>query len=369
MNLSEEKILAVPIIFTCLTVSASLLIGQPIDLSWYLEAGTHASILLLTLLATNESKVDYSMTTRRRLLAVVALGVLLLQFFDRQSIVLIYSVMLTSVLTFFLPLRSCVAYIFTVILAFLMIRFFYWELGFSWQEALIWSSFHAFSLLVTLRMIREQQARQEISLINRQLESTQALLSQSVAENERLSMARELHDNVGHHLTALIIQLDIARRSVDPAQVEPVEQSYHQAKDLLASIREVVSNKRHLGALDLKAALSQLCQNLPRLHCQLDFADNVHISNVAKAQCLLRCSQEAISNTLKHSFANAITVNLYNHGNKHILEINDDGGTSPDPVAGNGLKGMGERCQDLAGQLYYSATSQGFRIRIELPHD
>lgn len=369
MTLSEQKTRSLPIIFSCLAVSASLLIGQTINTNWYIEAGLHLTVLALTLLATNESQVSFSMSTRRLLLLITFLGIGALQFFDRESIVLIYSVMLTSVLTFFLATRGCIAYIITSISVFLLIRFFYWELGVSWQEGLIWSSFHVFSLLVTLRMIREQQAREEISLINRQLESTQALLSQSVAENERLSLARELHDNVGHHLTALIIQLDIARRSVDPAQLEPVEKSYHQAKELLASIREVVSNKRHIGVLDLPAALAELCQNLPRIHCHLDCADNVHITNVAKAQCLLRCSQEAISNTLKHSFANLITVKLFNQDDRYILEINDDGRPKINPVAGNGLNGMQERCQELGGQLNYNASPQGFTIRIELPHD
>lgn len=369
MTLSEQRTRSLPIILSCLAVSASLLIGQTMDTNWYIEAGIHLSILALTLLATNETCVSFSMSSRRFLLVVIFFGIAALQCFDRESIVLIYSVMLTSVLTFFLATRGCIAYIFASVSVFLLIRYYHWGAGISWQEGLIWSSFHVFSLVVTLRMIREQQAREEISLINRQLESTQALLSQSVAENERLSLARELHDSVGHHLTALIIQLDIARRSVDPAQLEPVEKSYQQAKALLASVREVVSNKRHIGVLDLAAALAELCQNLPRIHCDLDYADNVHITNVAKAQCLLRCSQEAISNTLKHSFANRITVKLSNQGMQHVLEISDDGRPTAGPIAGNGLKGMRERCQELGGLLNYHASPQGFNIRIELPHD
>jgi signal transduction histidine kinase len=182
-------------------------------------------------------------------------------------------------------------------------------------------------------------------------------------------MARELHDNVGHHLTALIIQLDIARRSTNHAQTDPIEQSYLQAKELLASVREVVSSKRSTSALNLNAALGELCHKLPRIHCQLQCDDNVTITNIAKAQCLLRCSQEAISNTLKHSFAGTIRLHLFQQNSLYIMEIEDDGGTTGDVLAGNGLNGMRERCEELSGTLSYTASAQGFTLRIELPHD
>jgi len=369
MTLSDDSQRSIPLVLTSVAVAATLLSVQTLDINWYLALGLHCAILVLLVFATNESQAKYGFGPRRLLILLAYGCVIALEFIHRNSLILIYTVMLSSILVFFAAERWCYGFIAINSLVFLTIRYFYWDAGVDWRDALLWSTFNIFAMLVTVRMLREQHAREEISLVNQQLQSTQALLTQSAAENERLSMARELHDHVGHQLTALIIQLDIARRSVDQAQVETVEQSYQQAKELLASIRTVVSNSRHGGDLDLRSALTQLCQDLPRIQCQLDYQDSVHITNVSQAQCLLRCCQEAISNSLKHSFASHIQIQLFNQNDKHILVIQDDGRSHRDIEAGNGLMGMSERCQELGGCLEYRSGNDGFRIRIELPHD
>lgn len=369
MTLSDDTQRSIPLVLTSIAVAATLLSVQALDNDWYLALALHSAILVLLLFATNESRAKYGFGPRRLFILLAYGCVIALEFIHRNSLILIYTVMLSSILVFFVAERWCYGFIAINSVAFLAIRYFYWDSGLDWRDALLWSTFNIFAMLVTVRMLREQHAREEISLVNQQLQSTQALLTQSAAENERLYMARELHDHVGHQLTALIIQLDIARRSADSAQTEAVEQSYKQAKELLGSIRAVVSSSRHGGDLDLRSALAQLCQNLPRILCQLDYQDTVHITNVSQAQCLLRCCQEAISNSLKHSFASHIHIQLFNQDGKYILAIQDDGRSRGDIEAGNGLNGMSERCQELGGRFDYSSGSDGFRIRIELPHD
>ncbi len=88
--------------------------------------------------------------------------------------------------------------------------------------------------------------------LNQQLIATRSLLSQSSQHQERVRIARDLHDILGHQLTALSLQLEVLSHKV-PDEIKPdVEQSKQVSKELLASIRAQGTVKNHISNILLK---------------------------------------------------------------------------------------------------------------------
>lgn len=129
--------------------------------------------------------------------------------------------------------------------------------GAVWQEqqavltgALFWA-FKLFAMIMSNTAIKESKAREEADALNRQLLSTQQLMKQALTQDERLRIARNIHDVLGHHLTALTINLQVASRKADllestesQAIKRQVEQSHSIAKLLLSDVREAISDIR-----------------------------------------------------------------------------------------------------------------------------
>jgi signal transduction histidine kinase len=93
---------------------------------------------------------------------------------------------------------------------------------------------------------------------NAELRATRALLAESARVNERTRISRELHDLLGHHLTALSLNLEVAGHLSEGRVKEHVQQAHTLARLLLTDVREAVSQLREGGAIDLGAALRPL---------------------------------------------------------------------------------------------------------------
>jgi two-component system sensor histidine kinase DesK len=128
---------------------------------------------------------------------------------------------------------------------------------------LMYVAFQFFAYSSSQARLNEFHARLEQEQLNQQLVATRSLLSQSSQQQERLRIARDLHDILGHQLTALSLQLEVLSHKVpDPIKPE-VEQSKHLSKELLTSIRSVVRKQRDICHLDLTEPLTRLMARLP----------------------------------------------------------------------------------------------------------
>jgi signal transduction histidine kinase len=181
-------------------------------------------------------------------------------------------------------------------------------------------------------------------------------------------ISRELHDLVGHHLTALTLNLQVATHLVEGKALEHVQQAHSLAKLLLADVREVVSDMRDDDKVDLAAALKTLVEGVPQPRIHLDLPSEVAMTDPGRAQVLLRCAQEVVTNSVRHSEARNLWIRLRPEGDSVELRARDDGRGVEEFVPGNGLIGMQERLRSLGGTLdVITAAGKGFALRARMP--
>jgi signal transduction histidine kinase len=234
------------------------------------------------------------------------------------------------------------------------------------------SLYTAFSMLgFVASMIASQLAeeREVQRRLNSELRATRALLAESTRIAERMRIARELHDLIGHHLTALSLNLEVASHLSNEAASEHVRKAQNTARLLLTDVREAVSELRQDDAIDLTQALQSLIDGVPSLHVHLTTPPRFSVEDPRRAQVLLRCVQEIITNTAKHAGARNLWLTFaYDDENLLSLSARDDGRGTATIQPGNGLSGMRERLAEFDGNVAIeSEAGQGFALHVRLP--
>ncbi|MDX1555613.1 MAG: sensor histidine kinase, partial [Xanthomonadales bacterium] len=229
-------------------------------------------------------------------------------------------------------------------------------------------SISLFAFISSYVALRQHTARDELRKVNSELRATQALLAENTRIAERVRISRELHDLVGHHLTALTLNLEVATHLVQGKALEHVQQAHSLAKLLLADVREVVSDMRDDDKVDLAAALSTLVEGVPHPRIHLDLPTELAMTDPGRAQVLLRCAQEVITNTVRHAEARNLWLRLRLNEDGIDMRARDDGRGVDNFDPGNGLKGMSERIRALGGTLEVTTSAgKGFALRAWLP--
>lgn len=214
----------------------------------------------------------------------------------------------------------------------------------------------------------ERRARLALDSSNAELRATQLLLLDTVRATERMRIARDLHDIVGHHLTALHLHLDLALRQQGAAAPPALQTARTLAQSLLAQVRTVVGAERQSQRIALREALAALCSGIPAPRIALAVEEGLEIESAALAHALFCCVQEAISNAVRHAGAAQLTIALARRGERIELRIGDDGRGNPGAPEGNGLSGMRERIAALGGSLVAANLPlRGFGLAIEVP--
>jgi signal transduction histidine kinase len=235
-------------------------------------------------------------------------------------------------------------------------------------QAMLLFGYSSFVFLTSVVARRQMDAREEQRRLNSELRATRALLAESSRLNERSRISRELHDLLGHHLTALSLNLEVATHLSEGKAREHIKQAQSLAKLLLSDVREAVSQLRHDDAIDLREALFSLVDGVPSLEVRLDVPPDFRISDPHRAQMLLRATQEIITNAARHSGAARLDLRIAAGQAGVILEARDNGRGAEAVQAGNGLRGMRERVAEFDGTLAIETSpGQGFALRLHLP--
>ncbi len=225
-----------------------------------------------------------------------------------------------------------------------------------------------FAFMSGVVALRQHAARDELRKVNSELRATQALLAENTRIAERVRIARDLHDLVGHHLTALTLNLEVATHLVDGKALEHVQQAHSLAKLLLVDVREVVSDMRDDDKVELATALRTLVEGVPEPQIHLDLPTELSMTDPLRAQVMLRCVQEMITNSLRHAQAKNLWISLVPDENGVAMIARDDGRGTDAVEVGNGLKGMAERLRQLGGELRIeSSPGAGFSLHAWVP--
>jgi signal transduction histidine kinase len=231
-------------------------------------------------------------------------------------------------------------------------------------------TFQLFALGATTLVSSEAQARKALARANAELLGTQALLAETSRTVERLRISRELHDVLGHHLTALLLQLEATARVPPEKSSEYLQKALAQTRTLITETRAAVSTLREEGSMDVRPALRSLVQgiDLPRVHLTLD--EDLGLREPATAHVLVRCVQEILTNALRHSGAENLWVSCVRGDGRVEIRARDDGRGAEQVRPGHGLRGMRERLEEMGGGLEVrSAPGQGFSVHAWLPSE
>jgi two-component system sensor histidine kinase UhpB len=179
-------------------------------------------------------------------------------------------------------------------------------------------------------------------------------------EEERIRIARELHDEVGQALTAVLLQLE--RAEADGEAGERIDEAREAARATLEEVRAIARNLRPeaLDDLGLAAAVRQLCNDAERAGVMVErtIAADVRLDPEVEV-VVYRVAQEAITNALRHSGAERVLVTLAGVGGGAELRVADDGRGRGDAADGAGLRGMRERAVLAGGVLEVSSAPAG----------
>lgn len=301
---------------------------------------------------------------------LMSISAFAVSYFTRSGLGSLLAVVVAALLPWLLPMVMGLGWMFFLALAFgvwvlfvpdgswvLMLVFFFMNLGLT-----------LFPFIASTLALRQMQARSELRRVNSELLATQSLLAENTRIAERVRISRELHDLVGHHLTALTLNLEVASHTTRGKSKEHVDQAASIARLLLSDVREVVSDMRRDDQVDLRQALQMLAEGVPDLSIHLDIPDHLSLTDPKRAQILLRCAQEVITNTARHASAAHLWISLEVGDDGLSLRARDDGRGAVDLVPGNGLNGMRERLRELGGRVDIATRpGAGFQIRAWMP--
>ena len=231
-----------------------------------------------------------------------------------------------------------------------------------------------------LRRELEEKARREEELRNMagQLRSLSCHL-QSVREEERHRIAREVHDTLGQELTGLKIELSLLARNVgdDAELARRLSEIAGMVDSTIRSVREISAELRPsiLDDLGLEAALEwQLArfEEKTGVRCRLHAGMEERLLDPEIAVTLFRVAQEALTNVARHAGAREVEVRLFREGEEIALQVRDDGrGVQEEELesaSALGVLSMRERAAALGGCLSIRGDrGRGTTLEVRIP--
>jgi len=230
---------------------------------------------------------------------------------------------------------------------------------------------------IILRDVSERQrVQQKLARSHDQLRQLSAAL-QTIREEERTHISRELHDDLGQLLASLRMDLTLLREARDGDTSHLIAGMDANLLTAITSLRRIATNLRP-RALDeggLFFALQGLRDDFVERHgiaCEL-LADEAELRLDDQAStAIFRIVQEALTNVARHAQASRVTLTLYRSNDELLVTVRDDGrgiiDADMEKAQSLGLVGMRERVWGLKGEITIGTDGgSGTRIDIELP--
>ncbi|WP_293092770.1 sensor histidine kinase [Moorena sp. SIOASIH] len=237
---------------------------------------------------------------------------------------------------------------------------------FFFNELVIYIFLSVLITLLCLTLVAEYRSRQQAIALTKEVE----LLA---ADLERTRIARDIHDSLGHTLTSLDVQLELAQLLYErnSNQLQPaLDTAKLLASQSVQEVRRAVTTMRE-ETFDLNTALPQLLESFTSnpsitVKSKIDLPQ-LPLQTNHQLYCVVK---EGLENIRKHSQAQVIHLRGYASADAVILELKDDGigFDIAKPTQGFGLRGMQERVQLIGGSIQLDSTpGQGTCIQIRIP--
>lgn len=216
-------------------------------------------------------------------------------------------------------------------------------------------------------------------------EPLRALLTrlQQMLEEERIELAREVHDSLGSSLTGMGMDLaNLKKRLVGCVQpslkdsiVEQIDRMSHDVEDLIGQVRSVATRLRPpvLDELGLAAAMVWLTRDFERrnaIRCEFELDPDLEVENGELATAIFRIYQEILTNIARHSGATAVRARGQIDRKGFRLEVSDNGRgiTKGEQNKSLGLLGMRERALIFDGEVEIEGRAgKGTTVRLIIP--
>jgi signal transduction histidine kinase len=219
----------------------------------------------------------------------------------------------------------------------------------------------------------------ELVKANRELQALSAHL-QSIREEERTHVAREIHDELGQLLTATKIELGNLSAELPQDKNLLIEKTESIAKIIdtgIQTVKKISSNLRP-GILDVLGVVpaienhAEKFQTLTGIACEVITDTDEIALDKNSSIAIFRIFQEALTNVTRHANATRVKIDLKKENNLLILEISDNGmGIAKEKLASSesfGLIGMKERAQSIGGKVIIdSVEDKGTTITLTIP--
>ncbi len=197
---------------------------------------------------------------------------------------------------------------------------------------------------------------------------------------ERLALARDLHDTLGHHLAVVLLHASVAAESL-PQRTADAERALQEVRrfgrDAMTQLRTTVTRLRCLDTdTDPAAAFDRLRELLERARRGgLEVSSSIQTDAVPEpvGTAAYLIAQEAVTNVIRHAAATTVRLEVSTTERRLLVSIEDNGRglarTEADPPVGYGLRGMRERAEGLDGCLTVTGCGPGLGTRVlaELP--
>jgi signal transduction histidine kinase len=239
-----------------------------------------------------------------------------------------------------------------------------------------------FVLLVDRARLETQRAEsllKDLRTANLQLKAAHQKEKELAIAEERMRLARDIHDGLGHHLTVLSIQLQAADKMVkrDPqAAAKAIRLSRAEARAALEEVRQSVGMMRQSPAdsQPLPELLATLVRDFSQhADLQASFEQSgapIDLSSFAR-QTLFRAVQESLTNVQKHGRGVTQIEVLLKYARAAVRLVVRDDGQAPEPAPGGtgfGLTGLRERVERLGGSLSSGrGRDGGFEVELRIP--
>lgn len=312
---------------------------------------------------------------RSKLATTVTVGIasllaLMLVAYDHSGLAAVLLVITAAHAGFLFPLRGAMAWVLIQTLGMILVIWVGRDTPLVWVigGGMAYLGFQAFAVLTAALTDRERRAREELARVNAELMATRELLADSSRIAERVRISRELHDVLGHHLTALSLNLEVASHRTEGEAHELVEQARSMARLLLSDVREAVREIREDGSVDLTGPLRSLVEGVPKPRIHLSMPEPLVSEDPERAHAVLRCVQEILTNSVRHAEAKNLWIDIRRQEGELVVQARDDGRGAKEIRPGRGLTGMRERLERMQGRLQLdSVAGAGFTVEARLP--